>query len=263
MIRSLLDRWKDDGIVVLENAVSSDDVDRYVNFWYSHHGGPDRRNIANRYGWDYFTSYLHHPEILDIMCSDQISATLTELSGVDKVGIHLSFTFFYSIERSWHRDMVALDKEIADNYFGVWIALEDINEKSGPYTYIPGSHKWDLSSLQKYVTQPDSPEGNIELNNYVQSASAVREVTVLPRKGTVFIWNGHLVHSVPIPTNNNVPRKCVIGHFGSASKGLLSGVQDKIKPHKNGWYFDLEENKEESKKSFSSYRRNEEQHEQR
>jgi ectoine hydroxylase-related dioxygenase (phytanoyl-CoA dioxygenase family) len=241
----LKNQWEKDGYVILHKAIPHAEIDSYIDFWNTHHS--KNGEIINKYGWDYFTCYINHSEIRNMLCHNAIVDAFSNL-GHPKVGLHLAFTYFYSRDRSWHRDVTTENTNHADNYFAISIALEDIDETAGPLVLIPGSHKWKMDNSNAYKNDPSNPDGLIDFIKAVDSRDP-HFITHTPQKGDVIIWHGHLIHKVIPATDPFRSRKVLIGHYGSGISGMLSPMP--IRQHKNGWYFQIEENEEIRKKNFT------------
>lgn len=86
---------------------------------------------------------------------------------------------------------------------GVWIALEDVNEKNGSLTIIPGSHKWPVYDYENLnLPHPDSIEDG-EAVNYRQYEEFIETLIVVNngerkivnlKKGQALIWAANMLH---------------------------------------------------------------------
>ena len=131
--------YEKNGYVILENLISEDLIDSYEQKWIKENGDKVQ-------GWDGHTSYLDHPEILDILCHKGVGDFFTNAQ--KGVALHLNLTYWVSTEKGWHMDSNIPNKMGSDNYTGAWVALEDISLDSGPFQLIPGSHLWDIDLVK-------------------------------------------------------------------------------------------------------------------
>jgi ectoine hydroxylase-related dioxygenase (phytanoyl-CoA dioxygenase family) len=116
----------------------------------------------------------------------------------------------------WHHDS-ALDNEIAaENYIGVWVALEDVTPESGPFELIVGSHLWDLDFAKLYAIGDNAYEGTYGSYEYLLEEIEKRKgetFTFLAKRGDVLVWHGRLVHRGTIPQKKDATRMSIIGHY--------------------------------------------------
>ncbi len=73
---------------------------------------------------------------------------LRELIGKETM-LHLNLTGWISTERDWHQDDDLNPGPVNSWYAAVWIALDTIDPASGPFEFIPGSHRWPLPRGEK------------------------------------------------------------------------------------------------------------------
>ena len=220
---STFDFYKENGYIILKNAVPSDLISAYETVWLEAHSNDGE--ITSIQGWQNSNSFQEHSEILDILCHENIYNFLNLIN--DNLTLHLSFTTWTSTRKSWHQDSVTSDKSDARNYVGVWVALDDVSIDSGPFQFVPGSHEWDLDF--DYIYAPDHTERVAKILNekILETNSSVFAFTA--EKGDVLIWDGHLVHGAGNPKPDNFLRKSLIGHYSPK----ISSSTD----HRAGKYF--------------------------
>ena len=56
--------------------------------------------------------------------------------------LSLALTGWVSTERNWHQDDYLNPPDVDAWYVAAWLALDDIPSGSGPFQYVPGSHRW-------------------------------------------------------------------------------------------------------------------------
>lgn len=102
---------------------------------------------------------------------------------------------------------------------GVWTALEDISEDSGPLVYRPGSHKLPVLTMQDAGVdnpQPDHADYNAvyvpRLQQTLDSAGLPARTAVL-RKGEALVWVANLAHGGSPIRNPQSTRRSLVTHF--------------------------------------------------
>ena len=218
--------WRRDGVVELRRFMPPELVDAYVAF---------RAGATGPGGWAMPTPYLHVPELRALALYPPLMQTLESLVG-EKMMLHLALTGWRSTEREWHQDDYLNPPFVAGWYAAVWMALDDISPDSGPFEYLPGSHRWGLLRMDKvrsFLTEeelnrrePDS--GANQWPKYAerfvtpavdrrieQSGLPIR--SFLARKGDVLIWHGRLMHRGSLPRVAGTERRSLITHYSGVN----------------------------------------------
>lgn len=255
--------WNKDGVVVLPGAMPEDSMTVYESEWMEQHGStwPPR----NPGGWPNPTPYYQHRALRELMTYAPLMNTIGGLIG-EPPGLHLCLTGWVSTRRDWHQDTYLNPPHVGDSYAAVWIALEDIHPDSGPFQYVPGSHRWPTVTQEKifrYVDCADprwpahsekilTPifEREIErrrqhdlietVDGYTRNFKGPSPVvTYLPKRGDVLIWHGRLVHRGSPPKDPKMARRAVIAHYSGIHHRLdmPPPVQD---IRTGGWYFPID-----------------------
>lgn len=258
--------WNDDGVVVLPGLIPDDLIRAYEAEWRVANGwrglssfpGADPRHGPSHVGsgvwvldavepggWVDCTPYMRHDALRAICCYQPLADALERLLG-EPAGVHLNLTGWVSTERNWHQDGYLNPPEVGDRYAAVWMALEDVHPDSGPFQYVPGSHRWHRllrSRIWEHVdgTDPQWPKHTEDFLTPLVEAECERRgvepVSFLPRKGDVLIWHGRLYHR---GSRANVPgayRPSLIAHF--------SGIRHRpdmppaIRHEAGGWLFPI------------------------
>jgi ectoine hydroxylase-related dioxygenase (phytanoyl-CoA dioxygenase family) len=211
-----LDFYNKNGYVVLKNAIPNSLIDSYEKIWLEHHS--KNGMIINHQGWHESNSYLNHKEILDILCHENIFNFLNLLN--PDLTLHLCFTSWTSTRKPWHQDYTFSDKKQADNYVGVWVALDKIDPNSGPFQFIPESHNWqiDFDKVYSNLVSAEPSEFLIEEINKKQASG----LQFIGNKGDLIIWHGHTIHAGGIPENVLSLRKSLIGHYGIVGENSVN-----------------------------------------
>lgn len=249
MLPELLQRWREQGYVKLSGLISDEDLDRYSEA--RERILPKDRSAKDNYwtGWHYPTPYIDCPELMDLATHPQIMTALRYLIG-EEMAVHLALTGWVSTERKWHQDTYLNPDFLWSFYAAVWIALDDIDEDSGPFEMVTGSHNWPSlrrDRLFRYLTpgertSPDWPTftqddvGRV-CEEEMQNRGEVPE-RFIAKKGDILIWHSNLVHRGSPPKNPELLRKALICHYSAINKRF---DMDTIKrnPNNGQVYFDF------------------------
>ena len=154
---------------------------------------------------------VFHPQILSVMQSlfDQEPLPFSTIN------------FVRSTEQPFHSDAVHFPTRPANQLAAAWVALEDIDLRSGPLQVIPGSHM----NPEFVYSQIDQPLAK-SLSDVKSLYSAYEEwvvkfvkerhlVPVIPRlsKGDCLIWDSNLLHGSPECIDNSLTRRSQVVHY--------------------------------------------------
>jgi len=258
-----LDFWNAEGYLVKERLISDDMIEAYSDLWLKTHTSiVNGETVVNSItGWQTYDVFRDHNELLDIFCGSAIPSIIENITG-EPAGLHLNFTGWFSTQKTWHQDMTLDNKDYANHYIGVWVALDDIHPDSGPFQLIPKSHLWDVdfSALYPEFQRQNKREGDLNVSDiygsdnvsdlppeedpgaaayryYTKRLEAERPegISFEASKGDVIFWHGHTVHRGSEPIDKSLLRKAVIGHYAGVHTGLLSSQY--AQKYKNGYYF--------------------------
>ncbi len=159
---------------------------------------------------------VFHPKILAIL-EGLLTHTPLPFSTIN---------FLRSTEQPFHSDAVHFPTQPANQLAASWVALEDIDLKSGPLQVIPGSHK----DLEFYYSQigvspakslSDVKDGYFAYESWVKKIVKDRQfVPVVPRlaKGDCLIWHSNLLHGSPECIDNSLSRRSQVTHYHFGAK---------------------------------------------
>ena len=214
-----MQEWWKDGVVHLPNILPDPLIHEYLKV---------RNKVKSPNGWESNTPYMKHPEILELGLYAPVIDEMESVIG-DKMGMHLNLTGHISTERGWHQDEYLNPPFINSWYCAAWFALEDIHPDSGPFQYVPGSHKWGIMRMEKTLsfldekerTDPNWPRlAERFVNDACQEEIDRRNaeiVTYLPKKGDVLLWHPRLMHRGSEPKDKTKSRKAFIAHYSALS----------------------------------------------
>lgn len=238
--------WNDEGVVILKNFIPEELMVAYEECWINNHavGTLDNYEMTSPNGWSYCTPYRDHQEVLDILSYGPLHEEMKNLIG-ESVGVHLNLTGWVSTTRNWHQDSYLNPTHVGDRYIAAWIALGKIDPDSGPFQYVPGSHKWPQVTREKILQA--LPEGDRDhlwpthsekiLTPLFEEELKKRNseiVTYLPERGDVLLWHGRLLHRGSVANIPGMERRSLIAHYSGVNhrEDMPPAIQ-----HGGGYYF--------------------------
>lgn len=213
--KPLAKEWYRDGVVILKGFLPNRLMDDYMRV---------REALNQPGGYDCDTPYMHVPEMKELSLYKPLMTIMKDLIG-EPMGLHLNLTGWVSTERNWHQDDYLNPPHVNSWYCAVWMALDDIDPRSGPFQYVPGSHHWPLTRrdlLFQYIPQKmqENPAWPALTQDAVSKCFEAeiekrggKVETFLGKRGDVLIWHGRLAHRGSQPTAPGTPRKSLISHY--------------------------------------------------
>jgi hypothetical protein len=233
--------WRDNGYLIKQGFIPEDLIDRYCEV-RARHPSPG--------GWTCPVPYMYVPELRDVSLYPPLMKLMESLIG-EEMGLHLNLTGWVSTERNWHQDDYLNPPYINSWYAAVWIALDDIHEDSGPFEFVPGSHKWPVMKRHKVrmflkPEERDHPNwpGLAErfINGVAEAEIAKRGIKIrnfIAKKGDLLIWHGRLMHRGSYPKVPGMPRKTVISHYSGISHRIDMPAVDRTSAGSAYFHFDI------------------------
>lgn len=211
--------WRRDGVVILPRFLPQGLMDTYSR----------RRATLNvPGGWPTPTPYLDVPELRELALYPPLMAQMQALIS-ELMILHLCLTGWVSTERGWHQDDYLNPPFVNSWYAAVWMALDDIHPDSGPFEYVPGSHRWPLLRGDKVrarmprqqAMHPSWPQVSESFVVPAIDAEIKRRGAEMRRfiaeRGDVLIWHGRLMHRGSNPNKPGMLRKSLICHYSGIS----------------------------------------------
>ena len=213
--------WRRDGVLLLKGFLPDAILDPYIA----------RRAALNEPGgWMSPVPYLHVPELKALALYPPMMEAMADLIGEEML-MHLNLTGWISTERNWHQDDYLNPPFVNSWYCAAWMALDTIHPDSGPFEYVPGSHRWPLmrgEMVRRFLTPEERDQRDAMGINwwakfserYVVPAieaevagAGVAPVQFLAEKGDVLLWHGRLMHRGTAPRVPGMPRRSLIAHY--------------------------------------------------
>jgi SAM-dependent methyltransferase len=207
--------WRDNGYLILRNFIPPEVVDAYCRV---------REKVSAPGGWDDETPYMEIREIRDLCLYQPLVKTLASLIGEEMV-MNLNLTGWKTTQRDWHQDDYLNPDEVRGRYVACWFALDTITPDSGPFQFVPGSHKWPhikKSKILNFVpeevreTRAWPIHSERVLTPFFEekiAAENLEKVEFTAEKGDVLIWHARLLHRGTVAKNPDRLRKAIISHY--------------------------------------------------
>jgi hypothetical protein len=148
----------------------------------------------------------------------------------EPVGLFLTLSGLETTRRTWHQDFYLKPGYENVDYCAAWIAVGDVHPDSGPYEYVPGSHRLP-SMRQELIWEWLTPEERESAANYRIAETFVTDACArmvveqeleprffLPKRGDVLIWHHSLLHQGSKANARSRMRPGLIAHYNSLAK---------------------------------------------
>lgn len=212
--------WCDDGVVILPKFLPDAVTDPYIVRRQAH---------DNPVGWLSPVPFLQVPELRALALYPPLMRMLEHLIG-EAMLLHLALTGWVSTQRNWHQDDYLNPPFVNSWYAAVWIALDRIDPASGPFEYVPGSHRWPLlrgEKVQGFMSEEEKNRLDEGVNHWpkyterfvapaIEAEIARRDIptrTFIGEKGDVLIWHGRLMHRGSMAAVPGMERRSLITHY--------------------------------------------------
>lgn len=243
---SLKDSWVNDGFVVLRNIYKENEIQRFNEYVKSIRLVVDDGKDANGFGDRIGQLHQKNEQLLELAKSDEVIKFLTWAFGDEPV-VFGSLNFEKGSSQDAHVDAIFFWPEPSYSMAGVWVALEDIHQDSGPLFYLPGSHRWpfiqsetvieanpglrearDAAKLKGY---PESEKNTLvallgqKWTDIFKTQEIMQDTAQVPltiNRGDVVIWHSLLAHGGMPIKNPLLSRKSVVFHYIGSNTKLYS-----------------------------------------
>jgi len=147
--------------------------------------------------------------VIEIISSEKISNVLSVLTGFEYFIRWQDMLFDKSTGTIDHADEWYLDTYPAGTLVGIWIALEDINEKAGRFFVVPKTQKY---SLPKYNETQDQAKYIKLVQDSIRDSGLKRHAPAL-MKGDVLFWSAQTIHGAYSQLDEQYSRKSITAHY--------------------------------------------------
>jgi Phytanoyl-CoA dioxygenase (PhyH) len=217
-------QWRDEGVVIKRNFIPEPLVDAYCAV---------RETLRDPGGWRSPTPYMHVPEIRALCLYPPLMNLMKDLVGGDMF-MHLNLTGWVTTSRNWHQDDYLNPDFVNGWYCAAWFALDEIHADSGPFEYVPGSHRWPilrqakvkalLTRAERRIADPTTgaeywPKLAERVTTKAFETKIARTgsktIPFLGNKGDVLIWHSRLAHRGSLARDKSRLRKAIISHYSA------------------------------------------------
>lgn len=242
--------WNDDGVLMLPGFFSAEQMRPYREEWIGAHWPEmhDWEDLSGEQvgGWPDATPYMRFPELRRLVCNRELSTAIGGL--IHEIpGVHLNLTGWVTTERDWHQDTYLNPPHVGDQYAAIWVALDDIDADSGPFQFVPGSHRWPVVTqlrIGQYlnINDPQWPKrSEAFLTPLFEREIKERDaevVSYLPKRGDVLVWHGRLLHRGSRARVHGSIRPALIAHYSGIDhrRDMPTAMRHE---DAGGWYFPL------------------------
>src|SRR6516165_2532159 len=225
----VLAKYIDDGYVVFPKATDESLIDDYLEFFEAAWDAPPQTIYMH---WNRQVIYIdreHYDDVTkvsdvhsyyanggELVFPPPVLRFLTQIYERPPV-VFQTMTMRKGSQENLHIDTGPLTLTEPMSIAASWVALEDVQPKSGEFQFVPGSHR--LPELLHYGTDKghhgDYGEYNTILQTTLQMCEerGLKTEKFMAKKGDVLIWHADLMHGgAPIedPTRT---RKSLVAHF--------------------------------------------------
>ncbi|TCC64217.1 hypothetical protein E0H73_07285 [Kribbella pittospori] len=177
-------------------------------------------NLPSTWGWqpsdgdvlrknDY--SSLRVDELAALVRHPAIGATAAALSGADGIRLWhdqlLRKPVGGSARVGWHTDRQYWQSCTSDDMLTAWVGFHDVDEVNGAVSFLPGSHRWDITGLDFFSQDADALEASIVAQGFDPTPVVPRM-----RRGQVRFHHCRTVHGSSA-NRGTAPRRALAIHL--------------------------------------------------
>jgi len=205
-----LAQFLEDGYVVLQNSVSTETCDLVRDeFWKLAKANPrlfDKHKDTDGHFPRLINLHAIMPSLLKLFYENKAALELQDALFGEETVLYTSLFYERGSWQDLHRDTPYFATRPEYKYFGMWVALEDVDETNGPLMVAPGGHllkELDREAVARdlYSDLNSIPADSPELWERYQSAvgrqvaaAGIKTISVPVKKGSTIIWHPHLPH---------------------------------------------------------------------
>ncbi len=165
-------------------------------------------------------SWKHSESVKRLSKHPQVLELLEEHFGT-RVRPFSTINFIRSTEQPLHSDYVHFGTVPPFQLAAAWIALEDIDPRSGPIQLVPRSHLWAEFEYQQLGLPVARSIGDVRryysiYEDWVRDeVSKTNSIVLTPeiRRGDAIIWLANLLHGSPECIDNKLSRRSQVTHY--------------------------------------------------
>lgn len=129
-----------------------------------------------------------------------------------------TLNFLRGSQQHFHSDAIHFHAEPERFMCGVWIALEDAEADAGPLTYLPGSHRMPILTMQDAGVD-GRPQSAHYRSHYIGALarriedSGIAPERALLKKGQALVWAANLAHGGEAIAREGSTRRSLVVHM--------------------------------------------------
>ncbi len=172
-----------------------DEVKQELIRCYDTYYDPKKGRIANL--------WKHIAAIKNLAIHDNILDKLRLLYQREPIPFQ-TLNFRHGSQQLPHSDSIHFNSLPQRFLCGVWIALEDVDEKNGALFYYPGSHRWpvfDYSTVSTKLEVTSETDHQLYYRDHYEpfikkmiEESGIQPKIFKAKKGDMIIWSANLIH---------------------------------------------------------------------
>ncbi len=203
-------RYHDVGYMIFDPCLPESMLDRAISDLANH---PDMVNNLH-HGSRVFNGWQVSRAVRSIALAPRVLRALRQLYGREAKPFQ-TLNFPIGTEQRVHSDVIHFASDPPTYMCGVWVALEDIDERNGALVYYPGSHKLPVVRMEDVAPGP-GPEHYQKYEDHIEKL--VRQKQLAParaviRKGEALIWASNLLHGGGSHIDKNRTRHSQVTHY--------------------------------------------------
>lgn len=163
-------------------------------------------------------AWMSNADVRAIATNEQVLGLLSKLWGRRAFPFQ-TLNFSVGTQQEAHSDSVHFSSLPERFMCGVWLAMEDITPDAGPLFYLPGSHRWPITTNSLIGRRGYGSSLNSAQDPYGNAWRALAEAhgaeaeTFIARKGQALIWCANLLHGGSRQTNECRTRWSQVTHY--------------------------------------------------
>jgi ectoine hydroxylase len=216
-LRRGLDEWPEKGYLVAEGLISPETV-RRLNADVDALRGAG--SIRSHHRAERFMNAHRKSSAAQEIVSDPALTGVLELILGRPAELFQTISFVRGSQQKAHSDAFHMMTEPAGFLVGVWVALEEIDEDSGPVFYLPGSHRLPYVMSEDLALESPPPlliadkgPAYVERMREMAERSGAEPVHFTAKPGDVLFWHHNLMHGGSAIRREGSTRRSLVAHF--------------------------------------------------
>lgn len=187
-----------------------------------------KTDLKESYDWDAYRenpkislrvqdAWKTNEDVRSLAVNASILKLLKRLYGREPIPFQ-TLNFPVGTQQHFHSDAIHFSSIPERFMCGVWIALEDIDEESGPLEFYPGTHTWPIYT-NEHIGRNHSPKEKASQVVFHQAWQALvtenklEPQRFLAKKGDALIWSANLLHGGSPQLNFDKTRWSQVTHY--------------------------------------------------